>query len=141
MHHCHLPGGGWKRKKIVFVAIGIRRSIVRDRGIRFAAFVVLLGLTFLSAPAGAQRQMVAGKELLAWSQQAVGTTGTGVFSGFVLGVHDAFNEIMFCTSRDVEKPQIEDAVTEFLNTHPEFLYKTAADLVRQALAESFPCQR
>ena len=93
----------------------------------------------LSAPVHAQRQVISGEELTAWLRQADGS-GRGTFAGFVLGVHDAFNEIIFCTSREVSASQIEHAASDFLNTHPEVLYKSGADLVRQALAEAFPCQ-
>ncbi len=93
----------------------------------------------LSVPAHAQRQVVSGEELVAWLQQA-DEPGRGNFLGFVLGVHDAFNEIMFCTTREVSASQIERAASVFLNTHPEILYKSGADLVRQALSEGYPCR-
>jgi hypothetical protein len=93
----------------------------------------------LSVPAHAQRQVVSGEELAAWLQQADGS-GLGRFTGFVLGVHDAFNEIMFCTSREVSASQIENAASGFVNAHPEVLYKSGADLVRLALSEAYPCR-
>ncbi len=104
---------------------------------------VVAGVIFaacLSAPVLAQRQVISGEELAVWLSQA-GESGRGAFAGFVLGVHDAFNEIMFCTSREVSASQIEHAVSGFLNTHPELLYKSGADLVREALAGAFPCRK
>ena len=56
------------------------------------------------------------------------------------GVHGKFNEIMFCTSRDEGRQQIEDAVSMFQNVRPERQGKPAADRERQALAEAFPCK-
>lgn len=94
----------------------------------------------LSAPVQAQRQVITGEELAAWLQQA-GGGGQGSFAGFVLGVHDAFNEIMFCTTREVSASQIEHAASDFVNAHPALLYKSGADVVRQALSEAFPCRQ
>ncbi|NIO41551.1 MAG: hypothetical protein GTO41_16075 [Burkholderiales bacterium] len=106
---------------------------------RFLALILFVGIAvFPPHPAHAQRQLVPGKELIQWARAA---QESNIFSGFVLGVHDAFNEIMFCTSREHEREQIETAVTSFLHAHSDMAYKSAADLVRQALKETFPCGR
>ena len=112
----------------------MRRWVLRFSKMIFWSSVAVA----LSSPVHAQRQLTSGEELVAWSQQAQGES-TSAYSGFVLGVHDAFNEIMFCTSRDVGREMIEDTVSEFLKANPELLRKSGADLVRQALSETFPC--
>ena len=105
------------------------------------AFVVFAGLALpVAESAQVQRQVVSGKELAGWATDANGP-GKALFSGFVLGVHDAFNEIMFCTTDEVDRQQIENAVSGFLKDRQDLIYKFAADLVRQALKEAFPCER
>jgi hypothetical protein len=93
----------------------------------------------MMAPAHAQRQILTGEELAQWARSD--QPGSGAFAGFVLGVHDAFNEIMFCTSRDDDRGAVVNAVSAFLDKRPDLLYKSAADVVRQALKEAFPCGR
>jgi len=116
---------------------------VRQRVSLLAGVFLMVSLSVVfSAPASGQvqRQVIVGEQLAAWLQQS-DVPGPGSFTGFVLGVHDAFNEIMFCTSRDVDNQQIEMAVSDFLNAHPEMLHKSGADLVRQAFAGAFPCRQ
>jgi hypothetical protein len=121
------------------INITVRGGEVKQQVSCFSRIVVGVSLAAcLSAPVHAQRQVISGEELVAWLRQADGS-GRGTFTGFVLGVHDAFNEITFCTSREVDALQIEHAASDFLNSHPQLLYKSGADLVRQALAKAFPC--
>ena len=77
---------------------------MRQRVSLLAGVFLMVSLSVVfSAPASGQVQwqVIVGEQLAAWLQQS-DVPGPGSFTGFVLGVHDAFNEIMFCTSRDVD---------------------------------------
>ena len=103
----------------------------------------------LASPAHAQRQLIKGEALLQWaglkqtaeSTPTSGDDGLMLLAGFVYGVHDAFNEIMFCTPPSAEPSRLVEVTHAFLRDHPELAYKSAADLIRQALAQAFPCSR
>ena len=63
------------------------------------------------------------------------------FLGFVLGVHDAYASRFFCVPRGVSKGQLAAIVRTYLAQNPEQWHRGAVNLVTDALAAAFPCQK
>jgi hypothetical protein len=89
-------------------------------------------------PRQIQRQLISGESLYEWSSSDE-VSLQSQFVGMVMGVHDAFNELMFCTKDGVNQPELVLVVREFLVQNPELTQKSAADLIRQALTEKYRC--
>lgn len=67
---------------------------------------------------------------------------SGVFFGFVVGVHDTFEGInIICTNNQVKAGQILAVVKKYVKDHPEKLDRPAKTLVFLALATAFPCNK
>ena len=61
--------------------------------------------------------------------------------GFVTGAADATAGVTWCPNADVTKEQIFQVVAKFMVVHPESRKHRAADVVRDALMEAFPCKK
>lgn len=88
----------------------------------------------------AHAQFYSGNELL---QRMQGETVVDrmLSLGFVVGVADAWDGIMFCPPESVTTGQARDIAQRFLVLNPGKRHKPAAELVMDALAESWPCAR
>lgn len=64
-----------------------------------------------------------------------------MFQGYVAGVYELGEGAYFCTPDRTRLIQLTDAVTNFINKHPELRNLPAANLTEQALVESFPCNK
>ena len=89
-------------------------------------------------PRQIQRQVISGESLYEWSSSDE-VSLQSQFVGMVMGVHDAFNELMFCTKDGVSQPELVLVVREFLVKNSGLTQKSAADLIRQALTEKYRC--
>lgn len=93
-----------------------------------------------------------GNDLRKWSmaltKSNLGTTVTAseasdgsMFQGYVSGVYELGEGEYFCTPDHTRLIQLTDAVTNFINKHPELRHLPAANLTEQALLESYPCKK
>ena len=71
--------------------------------------------------------------------------GGGDFAfGYVIGVHDAAqwtNQPKACIEHGVLSGQVRDVVKKWLSDHPEMRNKGGVPIVRQAMAEAWPCRK
>lgn len=58
--------------------------------------------------------------------------------GYILGIHDCFDNYLFDTPAKVTRGQIGDIVFKYLKEHPEERHKPGSRLVVDALKEAFP---
>lgn len=58
--------------------------------------------------------------------------------GYVIGVHDAHNEVSFSSPNEITQNQVIAVVKKYLENHPEKLHYAAPDLICLALQEAFP---
>lgn len=67
----------------------------------------------------------------------------GYIMGGVDGIHTAetLSRSSIICEPDVRAGQIKMIVRRFLETHPEYLHRSAADIVAVALREAFPCTK
>ncbi|MFM5007340.1 MULTISPECIES: Rap1a/Tai family immunity protein [Aeromonas] len=65
----------------------------------------------------------------------------GVYSGYVIGVHDAFDDVLFCTPENVTKGQVKAVISKYLKANPEQWNKSADSIVIEALRGAFPCKK
>jgi len=106
---------------------------------KFIGLSILFSLMInVAFPRQIQRQVISGESLYEWSSSDEASLQSQ-FVGMVMGVHDAFNELMFCTKDGVNQPELVLVVREFLVQNPELTQKSAADLIRQALTEKYRC--
>ena len=64
-----------------------------------------------------------------------------LFQGYVAGVYEYGESVYFCSPEKLRLIQLTDTVTNFINEHPDLRNKPAANLVEQALMDSFPCNK
>ncbi|MCY4765225.1 Rap1a/Tai family immunity protein [Klebsiella aerogenes] len=64
-----------------------------------------------------------------------------MFQGYVAGVYELGEGSYFCTPDRTRLIQLTDAVTNYINKHPELRSNPASNLTEQALIESFPCKK
>lgn len=65
----------------------------------------------------------------------------GFCLGVFKGVYTSSSGSDFCTDRDVPLKEGLELIVKFLQDHPELQEKDAADVVRWALSDRFPCAR
>jgi hypothetical protein len=65
-------------------------------------------------------------------------------NGYILGAHDAAqwrNVATSCIDHDVKAMQVVDVVKKWLAGHPQVRHKGAVPIVRQAMADAWPCRK
>ena len=62
-----------------------------------------------------------------------------MFRGYVAGVQDAHNGIMFCVPEHVRLSQASTIVSNYIKADPKRWHEAAKNLVISALREAFPC--
>lgn len=83
-----------------------------------------------------------GNELHQWLLEAEKPNfESGLFHGYVSGVVDVGNGILFCTGKDVTAGQYDAVVAKYVKNNPGKWDKTASSLVIEALREAFPCKK
>jgi len=79
------------------------------------------------------------KWMTEWGKENGSRHSTGLFRGYVSGVVDTGNSILFCTGRGVTRGQYTDIVAKFLSNNPELWNNSASSIVIKALETAFPC--
>lgn len=64
-----------------------------------------------------------------------------MFQGYVAGVYEYGEGVYFCTPDRTRLIQLTDAVTNFVDNHPNLRSMPASNLVEQALMDAFPCKK
>jgi len=64
----------------------------------------------------------------------------GFYDGYVLGIFDAYYNILFCPPINIKSGQVLDIVLKYLQNHPEIRNKPADYIVIKALQEVWPCK-
>lgn len=105
---------------------------------------VLMVLSIPPAQAMDGNDLLAGynsyKRVKAGIAEGVDAYQGGVFDGYVSGVFHSAVGIALCVKEDVKNGQIQEAVGQFLETHPASLQRSAVLLATQALMRVFPCK-
>jgi len=66
---------------------------------------------------------------------------SGLFKGYVGGVVDLGNGILFCTTTGVTRGQFTAVVAKYLKNNPEKWNDSADSIVVDAMKEAFPCKK
>ena len=86
-----------------------------------------------------------GNELQRWMLQDEAPNGTkfesGLYKGYITGVVDLSNGVLFCTTPGVTRAQNVAIVTKYIKANPEKWNLPANVLVVDAMAEVFPCPK
>ena len=65
----------------------------------------------------------------------------GAYLGYVIGVADATDSIIWCAPEHITQGQIAKVVAKYLGNHPEKLHLSATSLVIESLISTFPCKK
>jgi hypothetical protein len=99
--------------------------------------IILTASSFANA-AQIQKQFISTEEARRWAISA-DAGEQEKFTGFVMGIHDAFNQLFFCTKSSVSAQEVEEVSRRFLVERSDLDHKSGADVVRQALKEAYAC--
>ena len=99
--------------------------------------IILTASSFANA-AQIQKQFTSTEEARRWATSA-DAGERKKFTGFVMGIHDAFNQLFFCTKSSVSAEDVEEVSRRFLVERADLDHKSGADVVRQALKETYEC--
>ena len=61
--------------------------------------------------------------------------------GYISGVFDLADGILFCAPKEVTRGQVWDIAVKYLREHPEQRHTVASDSVIESLREVFPCPK
>ena len=67
--------------------------------------------------------------------------GGGVYLGYVIGLADVMDGVVWCSQDGVTAGQLAKIVGKFLEQNPQMLHLNADMLVVSALRQSFPCKK
>jgi len=66
---------------------------------------------------------------------------SSLFTGYVEGVVDSYNPILFCISDGVKVNQLARIVGEFIKANPSEWDHNGSNLVIKVLKERYPCPK
>ena len=96
-------------------------------------------LTLLSLAASAQFN--SGNKLLADMNDTSSSVNRMHALGYVVGVVDSLNRIMFCIPSNATAGQLHDMVHNYLTAVPAIRHKPADVIISDALGIAFPCPK
>lgn len=101
----------------------------------------ILALLVAGLAASGNASAFTGNDLIKWlPEYEKGTTlASGMYLGYVSGVADIGNNILFCTKAKVTRGQVAAIVGKYLRNNPESWQEEASTLVTLALEQAFPC--
>ena len=86
-----------------------------------------------------------GNELYQWLEEYEKPKGSnfesGLYGGYVAGVVDAGNGILFCTTSGVNRGQNLAVIAKYLKNNPEKWSQSADVLLINAMKQAFPCKK
>ncbi len=68
-------------------------------------------------------------------------SGKAIALGYVIGVHDSFDTLLFCTPENASQGQMRDVVKKYIENNPSSRHKSADILIVNALKQDFPCPK
>ena len=105
--------------------------------------MLLLMMLFTTANAEAT-QRLNGNALMsmldAYNQKPNDNFDAGFFAGYVSGVTETLNGVIWCTTGNLPLEQLLSIVSKYLDQHPEQWHMSAQYIISIALAEAYPCQ-
>lgn len=104
---------------------------VKEANVRNLLFVFVL---LLSTSSLAIAGLTSGNQLKGYlddldNNESSASFNAGVYSGYVIGVHDTFNGVLYCASSEATNGQIRAAVTKYIKANPEAWDKPAHVIV------------
>ena len=102
------------------------------------ALIIILTASSFANAAQIQKQFISTEEARRWATSA-DAGEQKKFTGFVMGIHDAYNQLFFCTKSSVSAQEVEEVSRRFLVERSDLDHKSGADVVRQALKEAYAC--
>lgn len=99
-----------------------------------------VALLALAACSSASAQFMSGNKLLS-DHNSNHSVEKGIALGFVMGVADAGNGILFCAPRTSTAGQLQDMVMATLNNHPEIRHLRANEIIEYTLRRAWPCEK
>jgi hypothetical protein len=100
----------------------------------------LILIAALAASFSAQAGFYSGNKLLGkmksseWMEQSLAV-------GYVAGVVDAYDTVLFCTPDTVTVGQMKDVVLKYMDANPAILHFTAHSIIRSVLESFYPCAK
>lgn len=86
-----------------------------------------------------------GNELQHWLSESESTNESryhsGLFRGYVSGVVDTGNDVLFCTGNGVTRGQYTAVITKYIRNNSEKWNNGASSLVIEAMQQAFPCKK
>jgi hypothetical protein len=101
----------------------------------------LLKFLFLIMSFSASADFFTGNNLNNYIKNTESNFKQGLFSGYVIGVVDTGNDILFCTPNGATAGQLSAVVKKYLQQNPELWNKGASELVINSLAKAYPCPK
>lgn len=105
----------------------------------------------MSFPMLAHSEFYDGYRLKEWSDaddrtesgnvQATDYQQTARLGGYIVGVYDTLDGVMFCAPNGVKVGQLIGMVKQYIRANPSKWNKPASSLVVDALAKDFPCKK
>ncbi|MDQ7965534.1 Rap1a/Tai family immunity protein [Pseudomonas plecoglossicida] len=86
---------------------------------------------------------VTGNDLVKWfivDTETKTSFESGYLHGYIGGSSDSMDKVFFCLPDGVTYRQISAITKKYLDQNPKRLHETGSRLVKDALAESFPCK-
>jgi hypothetical protein len=103
---------------------------------KISTSMLLLSLACSGAHAG----FIDGNRLQQWSRGG-DSAGAGLFMGYVSGIADTGDGLLFCPGIRVVVGQLTAVVEKYLENNPEKWDYEAAPLVIRAMQQAFPCEK
>lgn len=98
---------------------------------------ILAGLLFV--PVIAHASFYTGNDL--FSKMNGDSYDKFVAAGYVMGVYDSLNKILFCAPANVTLGQVTDMVKQYLEVNPSRRHFSADSLMSDALRQVWPCPK
>ncbi|HBV5676308.1 Rap1a/Tai family immunity protein [Klebsiella aerogenes] len=84
-----------------------------------------------------------GNDLYRWGkdyQEPSGTFSSGMYSGYITGISDAFIGTAFCAPDGTTNGQLYDIVFNYLKENPARRTDDAGVIVLRSLSDAYPCK-
>lgn len=105
---------------------------------------ILLAMMSFTTAGAEPTQRLNGNELMklleAYNQKPNDNFDAGFFAGYISGVSETLNGVIWCTTGNLPYEQLLSIVGKYLDQHPEQWHMSAQYIISIALAESYPCQ-
>ena len=98
---------------------------------------LIISLMFLTLTSHAQ--WITGNKLHEQFNSSETSQIRAAATGYVIGVVDSWDGIVFCTPDNATIGQLSDTVKDYIAKNPSQRHKSGRELVNSALRSAFPC--